>query len=67
MWGDGAHPERNNKPQEGVHEATGCIPDYVVPLDLADRLHGRDPQLDKAIELMIEAADAERRKPRRGE
>ena len=67
VWGDGAHPERNNKPQEGVHEATGCIPDYVVPLDLADRLHGRDPQLDKAIELMIEAADAERRKPRRGE
>lgn len=66
VWGDEAHPDRNNKPQEGVHDLTGCIPDYIVPLTLADQLHGRDPQLQKAIELSITAADAERAKPQRG-
>jgi len=67
VWGDEKHPERNNKNEEGVGEQTGCIPDYPVYLSLADQLHGRDPQLAKAIELMIQAADAERAKPARGQ
>jgi tricorn protease len=65
VWGDAAHPERNGKFQEGVHEMEGCIPDHVVDLTPADRLHGRDPQVDKAVELMLEAADAARRLPER--
>jgi tricorn protease len=67
VWGDEAHPERNNKPQEGVHDLPGCIPDYIVPLTLSDRLHDRDPQLQKAVDLMLEAADLEKTKPQRGE
>ncbi|MBU1677023.1 hypothetical protein KKA85_14740, partial [bacterium] len=65
VWGDETHPERNGKPQEARHELTGCLPDHVVELTPADRLHDRDPQLDKAVALMLEAADAELRKPRR--
>jgi len=65
VWGDDAHPERNGKPQEARHDLTGCLPDHVVPLTPADRMHDRDPQLDRAVELMLEAADAERRAPRR--
>ncbi len=65
VWGDKKHPERNHKNQEGVHELTGCIPDFLVDLTLADQLHGRDPQLDKAIELMLKAADDEKSKPQR--
>jgi len=65
VWGDAQHPERNHKPQEAVHDLSGCIPDYLVDLTPADRLHHRDPQLDKAIELMLEAANAERQKPQR--
>jgi len=63
-FGDVRHPERNHKPQEGVHDLPGVLPDYRVPRTVADVLFDRDPQLDKAVELMIEAADAERRKPR---
>jgi tricorn protease len=65
VWGDEGDPKRNHKNQEGVHDLTGCIPDYPVYLTPADRLHGRDPQLRKAIELMVEAADAERARPQR--
>ncbi|PID79025.1 hypothetical protein CSA17_03840 [bacterium DOLJORAL78_65_58] len=66
VWGDQQHPERNNKNQEGVHELTGCLPDYKVPLTLVDVGRDRDPQLVKAVQLMLEAADAEARKPQRG-
>ncbi len=65
VWGDDANPERNGKPQEARHELTGCLPDHVVDLTPADRMHDRDPQLDKAVELMLEAADLEHREPRR--
>jgi tricorn protease len=65
VWGDEKNPERNHKNQEGVHDLPGFLPDYPVWLSPADRLHGRDPQLQKAIELMIEAADAEKKKPQR--
>jgi len=65
VWGDEAHPERNGKPQEGRHDLSGCLPDHVVELTPADRVHDRDPQLDRAVDLMLEAADAERRKPSR--
>ncbi len=67
VWGDQKDPKRNNKNQEGVHDLTGFIPDYPVYLSPSDRLHGRDPQLDKAVELMLQAADAEKKKPQRGE
>lgn len=65
VWGDQKNLDRNHKNQEGVHELTGFIPDYPVYLTPADRMHGRDPQLKKAIELMVEAADAEKAKPQR--
>lgn len=65
VWGDEKHPERNHKNEEGVGDGTGCIPDYIVDLTPADRLHRRDPQLDTAIELMLQAADEERKKPKR--
>lgn len=63
-FGDAANPDRNHKPQEGVHDLEGVIPDHVVPRTVADVLVGRDPQLDKAVSLMLEAADAQRRRPR---
>lgn len=63
-FGDAAHPERNHKPQEGEHDLPGVIPDHQVPRTVADVMFDRDPQLDKAVELMLEAAAAERRKPR---
>ncbi len=65
VWGDETNPGRNHKNQEGVHELEGCLPDFEVDLTPADRLHGRDPQLDKAIELMLEAVAQERGKPQR--
>jgi tricorn protease len=65
VWGDEKTPARNHKNQEGVHDLTGFIPDYPVYLTPADRLNGRDPQLDKAIELMVEAVEAEKAKPQR--
>ena len=67
VWGDEKNPERNHKNQEGVHELTGCIPDYIVDLTPADQLHGRDPQLDKAVELAVEAADLQLSKPQRSD
>ncbi|MCB1150316.1 PD40 domain-containing protein, partial [bacterium] len=63
-FGDEAHPERNHKPQEGEHDLPGVIPDHQVPRTVADVMFDRDPQLDKAVELMLEAAAPERRKPR---
>ena len=42
-------------------ENIGEIPDYVVPLTPEDWLKGRDPQLDKAIELLT--SSKETRKP----
>ena len=48
-------------PQSGAYrldgtneENIGEQPDYLVPLTPDDWLHDRDPQLDKAIELLIE-------------
>jgi C-terminal processing protease CtpA/Prc len=32
-------------------ENNGAVPDYVVPISPQDQLKGRDPQLDKAVEL----------------
>ena len=63
VFGDEAHPERNHKPQEAAHELEGMVPDHIVDLTPSDRLHGRDPQLDKAIEVGIRAADVERSRP----
>ncbi len=63
VFGDDDDPTRNHKPQEAEHELTGCIPDIVVDLTPADRLAGRDPQLEAAIEAALAAADAERRRP----
>jgi len=62
-FGDERHPERNHKPQEAAHDLEGVLPDYAVPRTIADVMMGRDAQLDKAVELMIKAAEAERKKP----
>ena len=35
-----------------------CVPDYVVPLKPGDIPAGRDPQLDKAIELLLKEVRA---------
>lgn len=53
VWGDEQNLDRNNKNQEHG----GCIPDFPVSLGPAERLTGEDPQLAKAVELMLEAAD----------
>lgn len=52
VWGDKEHPERNGLNEEG----NGAVPDYLIVRTPADVLNGRDPQLDKAIELMKQAA-----------
>jgi len=39
-------------------EGHGFVPDYVVPESSEDRLAGRDPQLGKAIELILEQMQA---------
>lgn len=52
VWGDKKHPERNNLNEEHG----GCEPDYPVDFTPGDRMKGQDPQLEKAIELMMEAA-----------
>jgi tricorn protease len=39
----------DGSPQEGHGE----VPDFLVPLPPADWLAGRDPQLDKALELLL--------------
>ncbi len=59
VWNDERHPERNNLNMEHG----GCIPDYTVPYNPGDRMRKHDPQLAKAIELMIQAADQERKMP----
>ncbi|MEZ4388230.1 MAG: S41 family peptidase [Candidatus Krumholzibacteriia bacterium] len=68
VWGDQTHPERNNRNQEHG----GCVPDYLVPRGPAEMLRGEDPQLDKAVSLMQEAARQAARtepekRPRRAE
>jgi tricorn protease len=67
VWGDEVDPGRNNRNQEHG----GCIPDHLVPLGPAEWLAGEDPQLAKAVELMMEAAEAAEAapqpKPRRAE
>ena len=35
-------------------EHNGCQPDHVVELTPADKLAGRDPQMDKAIEVLLD-------------
>ncbi len=62
-FGDKKNPERNHKPQEAKHDLQGVLPDFEVPRTVADVMFGRDAQLDKAVELMIEAADRERAMP----
>jgi tricorn protease len=52
VWGDEQNPERNGLNQEG----NGAVPDHIIVETPADKMHDRDPQLDKAIELMIQAA-----------
>ncbi len=60
VWGDQINTSRNHLNQEG----NGCIPNHIVPLTPVDVLNKRDPQLDKAIELMKEAIlDESRFKP----
>ncbi len=68
VWGDPARPERNNRNQEHG----GCVPTHLVPQGPAEWLRGEDPQLDKAVSLMRDAAAADRRErpdrqPRRAE
>ncbi len=41
-------------------ENLGEIPDHLIPLSPEDWLAGRDPQLDKAIELITGAADGKK-------
>jgi len=60
VWGDQKHPERNGMNEEG----NGTVPDYLIVRTPADLLHDRDPQLQKAIELMIPAAEEEATKPK---
>ncbi|MDP8206842.1 MAG: S41 family peptidase [Candidatus Electryonea clarkiae] len=60
VWGDDKNPARNNKNQEHG----GAIPDYTVESTPGDLMQGKDPQLDKAVELMIQAADAEKGNPK---
>jgi len=48
VWGDKAHPERNGLNEEG----NGAVPDYLVVRTPGDILNKRDPQLDKAVDLM---------------
>lgn len=62
VWGDQADPGRNNRNQEHG----GCVPTHLVPQGPVEWLTGADPQLEKAVQLMQEAAsDAERRTPAR--
>ncbi|MBD3165816.1 hypothetical protein GF324_04415 [bacterium] len=48
VWGDQNEPERNNLNEEH----NGAVPTDPVPYGPGDRMNDRDPQLDKAIELM---------------
>ncbi|MBS1261193.1 MAG: Tricorn protease [Calditrichaeota bacterium] len=58
VWGDENDPSRNNKNQEAPGAVSGAVPDFPVELSHADRIADRDPQLEKAVQLMIEAAQA---------
>jgi len=66
-WGDPVDQARNDRNQEHG----GCIPDHLVPLGPAEVLAGEDPQLVRAVELMLDAAttaqSAARPAPRRAE
>jgi tricorn protease len=59
VWGDPRDNGRNNLNQEHG----GCVPDHLVPLGPAEWLSGRDPQLEKAVELAVEAAEEARAAP----
>ncbi len=59
VWGDESDLARNNKNQEHG----GCVPDHLVPMGPAELLAGEDPQLEKAVELMREAAALARQAP----
>jgi tricorn protease len=59
VWNDRQHPERNNLNMEHG----GCVPDEIVPQTPVQLQRGEDPQLERAVELMLEAADRERRAP----
>jgi len=41
-------------PGEWVIEGRGAVPDYEVDQDPADVMAGKDPQLDKAIDVILE-------------
>ena len=63
VWGDDARPGRNNRNQEHG----GCVPTHPVPMGPAEWLAGEDPQLARAVELMVDAADeAAATEPRSG-
>ncbi|MFH0882069.1 MAG: S41 family peptidase [bacterium] len=59
VWGDKANPDRNGMNEEGH----GAVPDYLIVRTPADILNNRDPQLDKAVELMEAAAKEQERLP----
>ena len=60
IWGNKAHPEMN-----GVNEEhNGAVPDYLIVRTPADVLNKRDPQLDKAVELMEVAAKEQESLPK---
>lgn len=63
VWGDSINTERNNLNEEH----NGAVPDYIVPLTPGDRMEDRDPQLDQAIELMMQAVEEWRARPQPGE
>ncbi len=62
VWGDARDPARNGLNQEHG----GCVPDHEVALGPPQVLHGEDPQLARAVELMREAAAAARAAPQPG-
>ncbi len=55
VYGSGTNMEHN-----------GCVPDVSVPYTPGDGLRGVDPQLEEAIRLAIEAADALEADPETG-
>jgi tricorn protease len=59
VWGDARDPGRNNLNQEHG----GCVPDFLVERGPAELLAGMDPQLEKAVHLMLDAADEISNKP----
>lgn len=59
VWGDARRSERNDRNQEHG----GCVPDHLVELGPAQLLAGEDPQLEQAVQLMLDAADRARLAP----